>query len=255
MFVGAENENLNDPVSVVINVYNEAGTIEAEIREIYEKIVFRIPGSEFIIAEDGSADGTKEIIGRLVQELGVIHSTAQERKGYVRALCDAFKLAKNDYIFFSDTGGKHNPEDFWTLYRHRRLDGLIVGVKTNRSDQLYRRLLTWGYNKLLSLYFGVKVKDADSGFRLYGRVVVDKVFSEPWINKDLVASEIVLRTIFSGFFFKEIPVSYRQRMGESRGLPLKKIPRVIAGVLKSLPKLKKALFSAGYPVHNSFDTF
>lgn len=235
-----------DPVSVVVNVYNEAETIEAEIREIQDKIVSRLPGSEFIVAEDGSTDGTKEIIVRLVGELGIKHSTGLERKGYTKALRDAFALAKNPYIFFSDTGNKHDSADFWKLYGYRQPDGLVVGVKTNRTDQLYRRLLTWSYNRLLSWYFGVKVKDSDSGFRLYGREVVRKVFNEPWVNKDLIASEIVLRIIYSGFYFKEVPVSYRQRQGESRGLPLKKIPRIVLQLLAKLPRLKRELLSIDY---------
>ena len=47
----------NDPVSIIINVYNEVGTIENEILNIHSKILSKLPGSELIIAEDGSADG------------------------------------------------------------------------------------------------------------------------------------------------------------------------------------------------------
>jgi len=235
-----------DPISIIVCVYNEADTIENEIREIYKVIMSRLPGSEFIIAEDGSTDGTKEIIYRLIKELGIIHSTGIERKGYAKALRDAFLLAKNPYIFFSDTGNKHDPEDFWKLYPGRRLDGLVIGLKTNRQDQFYRRLLTWGYNKLLSIYFKVRVRDSDSGFRVYGREVVNKIFNEPWVNKELIASEIVLRTIYSGFNFKEVPISYRQRMGESRGLPLERIPRVIIRVLSNFSTLKKELRNSNY---------
>ena len=85
---------INTPVSVVINVYNESETIESEIRNIHDVIVSKIPGSEFIVAEDGSNDGTKEIISLLVKELGIIHSTSEERKGYKKALKDAFLIAK-----------------------------------------------------------------------------------------------------------------------------------------------------------------
>lgn len=235
-----------EPVSVIINVYNEAQTIEAEIRRIYKTIVLRIPGSEFIVAEDGSDDGTKEIIHRLIDELGIVHSTSKERKGYANALRDAFSLAKCPYIFFSDTGNKHNPEDFWKLYPYRKDYGLVIGVKTGRTDQWYRKLFTWGYNKILSFYFRVNIKDADSGFRIYKREVVQKVFNEGWLNKDLIASEIALRVIYSGFSVKEVPTSYQQREGESRGLPLKKIPGVIFRVLHNFPKLRKILFDSHY---------
>ena len=104
---------MSEPVSAIINVYNEAPTIEAEIRQIHELITSRLPGSELIVAEDGSTDGTKEIITLLTGELGIIHSTSIERKGYARALRDAMGLAKAPWIFFSDTGGKNDFADFW----------------------------------------------------------------------------------------------------------------------------------------------
>lgn len=53
---------MNEPVSVIINVFNEIDTIESEIREIHETIILKIPGSELIIAEDGSYDGTHELM-------------------------------------------------------------------------------------------------------------------------------------------------------------------------------------------------
>ena len=246
--INQSNENY-DPVSVVVNVYNEVGTIESEIRRFYKIIVKRIPGSELIVAEDGSTDGTKDIIYRLIDELGIIHSTSDERKGYKKALKDAFDLAKSPYIFFSDTGNKHDPHDFWKLYPIRNDYDFVVGVKTNRKDQIYRRILTLFYNKLLSWYFNVDINDADSGFRFYQKNVVEKVFNEKWLNKDLIASEITLRAIYSGFKIKEIPISYQKRIGKSRGLPLKKIPGAIFGVLSNFAKLRSILVDNNY----SFD--
>ncbi len=239
-------KNQLDPISVVICVYNEAETIENEIRKIYDVVTSRLPGSEFIVAEDGSTDGTKEIIHRLITELGIVYSTSDERKGYAQALRDAFLLAKCEYIFFTDTGNKHAPEDFWKLYPFRKDFGIIVGAKENRTDQMYRRILTWGYNRVLSWYFKVRVNDADSGFRIYQRAVVDKVFNEDWINKDLIGSEIILRASYSGFQIKEVPISYTKRKGESRGLPLKGIPGVIFRVLGNFSKLRSTLTKSEY---------
>ncbi|KAF0134131.1 MAG: hypothetical protein FD145_887 [Candidatus Saganbacteria bacterium] len=234
------------PITLIMNAYNEAETIENEVRSFHENIISKIPGSQFIIAEDGSTDGTSEILERLASEIGIIHSTSKERKGYTKALKDAFKLAKTSYIFFSDSGGKHNPQDFWKLYPFCKSNDLVIGVKTSRNDQWYRKLLTWAYNLLLSYYFGVKLSDADSGFRIYSKRAVDKIFNEEWINKELIASEITLRAVFSGFTVKETPISYNQRKGESRGLPLKKIPSVIIRVLFNFPKLKNELNSREY---------
>jgi glycosyltransferase involved in cell wall biosynthesis len=240
------NEKADDPVSVIISAYNEAETIEREIRAYHDVVVSRIPGSELIVAEDGSTDGTKQIISRLINELNIIHSTAAVRKGYALALRDAVNLAKCPYIFLSDAGNKHNPEDFWRLFPFREEFGLVIGMKCNRTDQLYRQFLTWGYNKLISFYFGIKVRDADSGFRILKQDIARKVFNEEWVNKDLIASEITLRVIYSGVPVKEVTIFYNQREGESRGLPLKRIPSVIFRVLNNFSRLKRTLLDSSY---------
>ncbi len=235
-----------EPVSVIINVYNEADTIEQEVREIHSEIVARLPGSELIVAEDGSTDGTKEILARLQAELGIIHSTSPERKGYARAFRDALALVRNPYVFFSDSGGKQDFREFWKLYEYRRQYGVVSGIRAGRSDQWYRRLMTWTYNFVLRKYFHVELRDADSGFRLYQTAVMRKIGNEPWINRYLVTSELALRAIYSGCQVKEVPVAYRQRRGTSRGLPPKKIPRVIVRVLCNFPRLRKELTAPGY---------
>lgn len=235
-----------EPVSVIINVYNEAGTIEQEVREIHGEILAKLPGSELIVAEDGSTDGTKEILARLQAELGIIHSTSPERKGYARAFRDALALVRNPFVFFSDSGGKQDFREFWKLYEYRHQYGVISGIRADRTDQWYRRLLTWTYNFVLRKYFRVELRDADSGFRLYQAAVIRKIGNEPWINRHLVTSELALRAIYSGYQVKELPVAYRQRAGTSRGLPPKKIPRVIVRVLCNFPQLRKVLTAPGY---------
>ncbi len=234
------------PVSVIINVYNEADTIEREIREIHTEIIEKLPGSELIVAEDGSTDGTKETLVRLKAELGIIHSTSIERKGYAKAFRDAVALAKNPYIFFSDTGGKQDFADFWKLYEHCDRYGVVSGIRSGRKDQIYRRLMTWTYNFLLRRYFHVGLRDADAGFRIYQAPVLRKIANEPWVNRHLISSELALRAIYSGFEVKETPVLYRQRTGVSRGLPPAKIPKVIVGVLRNFARLKKAITAPGY---------
>lgn len=231
----------DDPVSVVVSVHNEAGTIEAEIREIHREIVAKLPGSELIVAEDGSTDGTKEIIARLQAELELVLSTGPERKGYARAFKDAVALAKSEYIFFSDTGGKNDFRDFWKLYPLRRDAGLVIGVRSQRTDRIYRRLLTRGYNSLLNRYFRVRLRDADAGFRIYRTDLLREISAGEWVNRHLVASELALRCLYAGAQVREVEIAYKQRTGVSRGLPPKKIPGIIVRVVRNFPVLKNSL--------------
>ncbi|MGA2183340.1 MAG: flippase-like domain-containing protein [Bryobacteraceae bacterium] len=237
-----DNRGATDPVSVVMVAFNEARTIEAEVLRFHSAIVERLPDSEFIVAEDGSTDGTSAILEQLARRVGIIHLTGTERKGYKRALLDAVMLARNPWVFFSDSGGKHDPEEFWKLYPLRNEYDLIVGRKTGRKDQPYRRLLTWAYNLVLRTYFGFdSIRDADSGFRLFNRAVVDRVLGGGLIFRNLIASEVVLRTIACGLKYREVPISYDMREGVSRGLPPRRIPRVALDTLRAMVLLKSEL--------------
>ena len=241
------NHSDQEPVSVILIVHNEADTIEKEIQDIQKVILSRLPGSELIIAEDGSTDGTKEIIAGYLHDSAVIHSTGGQRKGYAKALRDAMNLAKNPYIFFSDTGSKFDMDDFWKLYERRRDHELIIGVRAKRTDQLHRRFLTLAYNFILRKYFKVDVRDADSGFRIYNRALGDKLCSEDWMNTALISSELTLRAKFSGVRIGYVEINYRQRSGISRGLPPQKMMNAIISVLKNFPRLKSTFSSVTYP--------
>lgn len=227
------------PVSMIFLAYNEAATIEQEVRNIHRSIISKLPGSEFIVAEDGSIDGTSEILQELSQDLGITHLSGGDRKGYSKALIDAVGRAKCPYVFFADTGQKYDPDDFWKLYEYREDYDLVVGRRTNRKDQLFRRILTRLYNQYISLYFNEKgIRDADSGFKLFNKKVVDGVFKEGLCFRHFVGSEIVLRSIMADLKYLEVPVAYYCREGSSRGLPTMKIPRLVVEVLGSLRELK-----------------
>jgi len=230
---------MNEPVSVIINVYNEAAVIEQDVRALQAQIIDKLSGSQFLIAEDGSTDGTSEIVAGLAAELGATHLTSKERKGYVKAFRDAVEAADNPYVFFADVGGKFDYGDFWNLYEVREGADLVIGRRVKRQDQVYRRILTACYNALLRAYFGTRLPDADSGFRLYRREALAQVAAQDWVGRDLIGSEIALRIEAMGGRVVEAPVRYFQRVGVSRGMPPGRIPKTVWRVIRKLPKLKQ----------------
>jgi hypothetical protein len=88
------------------------------------------------------------------------------------------------------------------------------------------------------------VHDADSGFRLFNRAVVDRVFAPGLTFRSFVGSEIVLRAVLLGLRYAEVPVSYAQRAGDSRGLPPRTILRQVRRVVGDLRRLKRELGDA-----------
>jgi glycosyltransferase involved in cell wall biosynthesis len=229
------------PISVILIAYNEAETIAGEVESFYREVVQKLPGSELIVAEDGSRDGTSEILRELARRLPLRLIQGKERKGYKLALLDALGLPRHEWVLFSDTGGKFNPEDFWKLEPHRDQADLIVAVKVLRKDQRYRRLMTKVFNALVSRYFGFRVRDIDSGFRLYRRDLVQAITGEELVFRDLINAEITLRMLARGARLKEVPVIATARPNQSRGMPPARIPGVVIHILGSFPRLKGEL--------------
>lgn len=222
-------------------VHNEEDVIETTVRDYYHEVIQKIPGSEFILAEDGSTDNTKAILRKLNEEFPLRIVSGNERKGYTKAMLEGLQLAQNNIIFFSDSDGQHDPKDFWLLYNHIDNFDIVSGHKSHRKDGWLRVFVSWGMNLLLSVFFGVKLKDANSGFKLIKKTVIEKLSSENFLMR-LASAELMIRAINHRFKIKEIPVMHFERkFGKSRGIPTKKIPGFIIETISTFVKLKKEI--------------
>lgn len=230
---------VSEPISVVVPVYNEVGGIENVVRSLHDKVLSKVPGSELIVAEDGSADGTKEVLSRLQAELGFTLISGPARKGYTRAVKDALLLPKRDIIFFSDSDGQHDPEDFFKLYPHIGDNDIVIGRKCPRRDPLHRRILSYGYNKAIGLLFGLWLRDIDSGFRLLRRSVVEEILPQTRTLKHCVSSEYVIRAFMAGYRICEAPVTHIARPhGTTAIFHPADLPKICFGLLLGLLKIK-----------------
>ncbi|MBI3384777.1 glycosyltransferase family 2 protein [Candidatus Gottesmanbacteria bacterium] len=235
----------NTPLSVILMVHNEEDTIISEVKNYYQKIIKKLPGSELIVAEDGSRDRTREILYGLVEKLPLVLLVTPKKRGYAKSLRLAFTKAKGELVFYADAGGKHDPEDFWKLYKKIPKYDFVTGNKSNRHDPWYRLFLAWGLNKIVNIYFKVSFSDIDSGFKLFKDKVKKNLLQERWILTNNISLEIVLRVVAGKFKTTEVAVKhFARKTGASRGLPLKKIPRAVFNILLSLPKLKNNIFES-----------
>lgn len=215
--------------------HNCASSIEKVVRDNYEKVISELPGSEFIVAEDGSTDGTKEILARLEKELPIKLVVGKERKGYLRALKDAFKLPDTEYVFISDSDGEHDPDDFWSLYEKALDNDVVVGYKVDRKPY-YRYLVSQVNNFLLGLLFGLWLSDANCGFRIVRKSVIDEIIEDVGAFRWSPMAEFCVRAKKKGYRIAQVPVRHieTESIVFSAGL----MPKVILEQLADMVKLK-----------------
>ena len=231
-----------ESLSIVIPVYNEVRVIERVLRDFHAKVASRLPDVEFIVAEDGSRDGTGEVLARLAPELQLRLISGQERKGYTAAVKDALRLPTKEWILFSDSDGQQEPDDFFKLATIAPRYDLIVGFKSPRRDPLLRLGLTRGFRALNRVLLGARFRDVNCGFRLMRRALVEAVLPHCSLLPQFVNAELALRATAMGFRVTEAPVRhYPREDGGSRGLPVRRLPAEVLGLLGGLWKLRREL--------------
>lgn len=228
------------PISLILVVHQEAEIIERVIKDFYNKVMTKIPNSQFIICEDGSTDGTKEILLRLKDRYQLTLDICPKKRGYTKAMRDGFKLVKNPIVLFSDSDGQHEPKDFWQMYPLLERFDMVIGWKKKRQDDWYRLIMSYCFNKLVNFYFKVNFHDINCGFRIMKKKVVKFVLDQDLRLNHCVNVELTVKSHADGFKIIELPVRhFSRKSGDSRGLPLKKLPKIIFQILQEFPKIRQ----------------
>lgn len=239
----------NIALSVVLPVHNEAPIIKKVVTGFYTEIISKFKGAELIVAEDGSTDGTKEILLALSKKLpGMTLVLGEKKKGYMAAARDALLISRGKLILFSDSDGQHDPRDFWRLHaalvRDNKNAGIINGARLERRDSLHRRIFSFAHNSMVSVLFGLPRFDFNSGFKLMRREVVNSVVGDIRHLGYGFSTELLIRAANEGFGIVEVGVNHMER-GNFQGRGAQFAPLKLPGAVKSeilgLLELKREL--------------
>lgn len=204
---------------VIIPTYNEKENIEKIIRKVCSlSIPFHI-----LIVDDGSPDGTAQIVKSLQAEFeGRLF--IEERKGKLglgTAYIHGFKWAlQRDYefIFEMDADFSHNPEDLIRL-RQSCLDGADMSIGSRYIKGV--NVVNWPMNRVLMSYFasvyvrfitGIKIQDATAGFVCFRRKVLERI---PLDKIRFVGYAFQIEMKFTAIQYKfnvvEVPIIFTDR--------------------------------------------
>jgi len=217
-------------VSCILLVRNGVETIERELRAIDGVVIAHLPGSELIVAEDGSDEATRAAVERVRGALSLRVVGGAERKGYAETLADAVAAASWPIAFVCDGGLQYDPNEFWRVWEGRERADVVIG---RRRETVFRRALAlW-----LRLWFGVPLRDAASGFRIYGRRVRDEILARGLFFRHAVSAEVALRALHAGMRVGEVPIT--EPAGAARVRHERVLPRAVWMFLADLRRLKQ----------------
>lgn len=197
--------------SIVIPFYNEATCLTPVVQEIVT-VLDQNPDIPFelILVNDGSTDGTKELINKLSagdSRIKALHLRANA--GQSAALAAGFSHATGTLIGTLDGDGQNDPADFPSLIRelHLRNVDMMCGIRKDRHDSLLRKLSSRIANSVRSRVLGDNVTDIGCAIRVFRR---DCLTSIPFYRN----AHRFFPALFmmNGFSVSEMPVSHRERI-------------------------------------------
>lgn len=213
--------NKSDSV-VIIPTYNEKENIEKIIRAVFglEKKF------DILIIDDGSPDGTADIVRRLQDSefAGRLHLIERSGKlGLGTAYIRGFKWAvkqKYDYVFEMDADFSHNPDDLPRLYSACADEGYDVAIGSRYVSgvnvvnwPMGRVLMSYYASKYVRMVLGVPLHDTTAGFKCYRRKVLETIDLDAIRFKGYAFQIEMKFTAYKlGFKLKEVPVIFVNRI-------------------------------------------
>lgn len=227
-------------ISVVFPAYNEELNIEKAVRSAREVMLQHFSEVEIIVVNDGSADGTHDILERLEAELGdLVPIHFPKNRGYGAALCTGLYAASKDLVFFSDSDLQFDLAEIPRLLQWIDRYDIVAGYREHRADPFNRRLNAWGWKMLVRMVLGLKVRDIDCAFKLFRRNVFKTV--QLTAVGAMINTELLSLAVQRGMQIKEVPVSHFPRVaGRQTGAKLRVILRAFRELLAMRRRLKLA---------------
>jgi len=225
-------------------VYNEAPVIERVLRSYRDRLERVGPGSEIIVMDDASTDGTSAILDRLSGEMPLKVLRSPARIGHTASAVRGLAAAKNELIFYSDSDGQFDPGDLDKLLA--AIDGadIVIGWRKERRDPLSRLFFASILKQLANSLFGSSFNDIDSSFRLVRRKVANDLLKTDFYFKEGFSAQFTIRAAAKGYRIREVPVKHFPSARGSNFLPPYRTVPVAIRMMSDLIRLKRELTRA-----------
>ena len=203
----------------IIPTYNERENIEAIIR----KVLSYPEAFHMLIVDDGSPDGTAQIVKDLQKEFAdrLFLKERTGKQGLGTAYILGFQWAienKYELIFEIDADFSHNPDDLLRL-RQACLDGADLAIGSRYCNGV--NVVNWPMSRVLTSYYGsmyvrmmtgMTIRDTTAGFKCYKRRVLETIdFNAIKLIGYGFQIEMKFRTWKHGFKIVEVPIIFQDR--------------------------------------------
>ena len=197
-------------LSVVIPVYNEATTIA----EVIRRVVAAPVAKEIVVVDDGSTDGTREILRRLTgRDVAVVLHDCNRGKG--AALRSGFARVTGEIVLVKDADLEYTPADYPRLLKPILDDEADVVYGSRFGGEAHRVLFFWHYvgNRFLTtlsnMFTNLNLTDMETGYKVFRASLLPRLRLRS--NRFGFEPEFTAKVAHLGCRIYEVPISYYGR--------------------------------------------
>jgi len=222
--------------------YNEEENIEQTVARALDEIGPLVPSIEVLAIDDGSTDRTAELADALAASDARVRVHHQVNRGYGGALKAGFAEARGELICFSDGDLQFDLREMGRLLDRlaaptKPVDG-VIGYRLRRRDPFHRIFIAKTYNAIVSVAFGLRVRDIDCAMKLFRREVFDGLRLDA--EGPFLSAELLIKLRARGVRLAQVGVNHFPRAaGQNTGASFGKILRTF----RDLARLRWSLWT------------
>ncbi len=146
--------------TIIVPVFNEKenlSRLESELMEFINSTKYK---TKVLIVNDGSNDGSKEIIEKLCKKNSYFESISfKKNNGLSSALKAGFDLCESEYIGYIDADLQTSPSDFHVLLEYIPEFDLVTGYRSERKDSIVKKISSTAANRIRNIFTNDKIND------------------------------------------------------------------------------------------------
>ena len=208
--------------SLVVPCYNEADAIESTVAELRDKLGNR-DNYELIIVNDGSNDGSAELLEKLAAtDSGLRVLSHSRNRGYGAALKTGIIHAASEWIVITDADCTYPNERIPELVERAQDVDMVVGARTgkNVTYSKIRAIPKVFLKRFASWIAATDIPDINSGLRVFRKSVAQRYFNIlPNSFSFTLTITLAMTTNFHRVVY--VPIDYSERVGDSKIRPIR----------------------------------
>ncbi len=226
-------------ISVIVPAFKQERTIIHDLKTIKDVLdKLRYP-TELICVVDGRIDETFDRAKKFAEKNSNTHVIGYDtNKGKGYAVRFGMAESKGDIIAFIDSGMDIDPNGLSMLLEHFEWydADIMVGSKRHPVSKVHypwqRRILSIGYQLIVWILFGLRIKDTQVGLKFFKRGVLEKVLPRLLVKRYAFDVEMLAVANYLGFKrIFEAPVEIKLNFGETSSVTNQKFIRTILAML------------------------